>query len=209
MRFSLEGLLRAMYLRPANRPLISGVCTSAPAIDYIANCSNTNALTVQALATGTLRAVPFWAPKRASSLDRLAAEVTTAVAGRFFRLGLYRNVADPASFYPGALLADSGDIESATTGIKAYAISQALEPDVLYWLTISTSNTVTIRALSYIACFATIGIPAGTSGTTAPFGLWIQATFTHGALPGTFPAGGTYGGVGSTVCPALRYRFGT
>ena len=193
-------------------PLLSRILTargfaahagaSIGAVDYIANCANATALTTGAMAAGTLRALPFVAPARGGTLDRIAAEVTTAAASQNIRLGLYRNKTGEADIYPGALLADSGSISSGTTGVKSYSLSQALEPGKIYWLVLNTSASITMRGLAVGGVSHFLGM--ATAATTA-LNLYISATLAYGAMPDPFTAGGAY--VTAVPCPVLRYRF--
>ncbi len=65
----------------------------------------------------------------ATVFDRIGCNVTVGVASSVYRLGIY---ADDKG-RPGALLRDAGTVDTATSGWKEIAFSQALSPG-LYWL---------------------------------------------------------------------------
>jgi len=204
--YSLEGLIKAFFIKPPKRRIPSAVCTSMAAIDYIANCVNRTALTTVVPSANTLYAYPFWAPSRKSTIGRLAIENTTTNGTQLARIGLYRNVINPRSFYPGDLLVDSGNLALSAAAIQTYASSQELEPNILYWLVFNTDGTRTFRALSVNAISTMLGIATGTSGTANPFNLGIIVASTFGAMPSTYPGSGAYI-TGTTAQIALRYQF--
>lgn len=177
---------------------------SIATVDYIANCSNSTALTTGAMTLNTLWAMPFVAPARGGVLDRIACEVTTLVAAQNLRIGLYENKADYRDVYPGALLADSGNISMATTGIKSFGLTQALVPGRIYWVALVTSESTTqrMRGLAVGGVSHFLGM-ADTA--TSLLNLGINVAFTFGALPDPFTAGGAY--VTAIPVPVLRYRF--
>lgn len=64
------------------------------------------------------------------TVDRLAVEVTTGAASSVMRLGIY---SDDGDGFPGDLLAETADLDTSTTGVKAGTISLAISGG-LYWL---------------------------------------------------------------------------
>lgn len=200
----VNGLIKGFFGRPPKRDIPAAVNVSAAAVDYIANCATARTMVTLATIQDTLRALPFWAPRRGGTIGRLAIENTASAGANNFRIGLYRNVADRRSLYPGALLADSGNFTGAAA-LQTYACSVALEPNVLYWLVCNTSATVTLRALDPSAVGDILGLTAGATGAN-PSNLYISVASAYGALPDPFPAGGAYVS-GNVNVPVLRYQF--
>lgn len=176
--------------------------TSIGAVDYIANCQNMTALTTSTYTTGTLYAVPFIAPHRGATLSRIAAEVSTLLAASNIRLGLYSNKSQ-VSMYPNALLEDSGNLSSASTGVKTYAVTRVLTPGEIYWLTlnVSSSATLALRTVAVAGCTHFLGM--ATAGTTA-LNTAISVASAFGANPDPYPGSGAYR---TGVIPVLRYQF--
>ena len=169
---------------------------------YYANCANATALTTGAPTANVLRALPFIAPERRARLDRIAVNVTTLLAGNL-RVGLYRNTSPGGqNLYPGALLADSGDISSGTAGVKSYTISQDLDPGEIYWLAHVGSVAATLRCLAVGGVGPLLGVSSAL-GTASSAGVSVAHTF--GALPSTFTAGGAE--ITAVPIPALAMRF--
>lgn len=167
---------------------------------YIANCVNALALTTGAATANVLRALPFVAPARGGTLDRLAFNVTTLLAGNA-RIGLYKNVSE-SNLYPQTLLFDSGDISTATAGVKTASLAQDLEPGALYWVAIVGSAAATMRALAVGGCSHILGT-TNALGTAPTVG--ISVAHAYGALPATFTGGGA--AITAVPIPALAYRF--
>lgn len=84
--------------------------------------------------------MPCWL-NQTITLTSLNVEVTTAVASSNIKLGLYRML---STLQPGALILDSGNISSATTGKKSYSCSQVLEPGG-YLAAVSSGSAVQVR----------------------------------------------------------------
>lgn len=150
-----------------------------------------NGLSVAGISTGTMYAMPFYVAAT-TTFTKLMVAVTTAVAASTIRVGIYNN----SGGQPSSLVLDAGTISAAATGDISATISQALNPG-WYWLVMTPSvNGISVRVST-----------AGTDqtwmfGTTTSNGnqTGFQVTFTFGALPGTFPGGGTYG---SSTFPVL------
>jgi len=192
---------------PAPTPRVDGsfVNTTLGKVDYVAMSGGAFTLATITLAVDRLYAVPFWAPDRpGATIGRLAVENTNAVGGALARIGLYRNVVDRASFYPGARLADSGDISMSSTGIQTYALSQELEPNVLYWLALIANSTRVVRAVNTNVTSQLLGMAQDATGTY-PYTNYIYYAGSFGALPDPWPSGGAY--LANAATPALRYQF--
>lgn len=166
----LEGLLSGAYA-PAASALATGFYYGAPA----ATLGTSTAMT-QDLLTAT----PFWLPK-ATTFDRIAAEVTVAATGSTVRLGIYDTDADDAR--PGSLVLDAGTIDGASTGVMEVTISEALDAG-LYWLAaVSQGGAPTVRIVSTVASPWTPTVLA--LGTLRS---GFQQSGVTGALPASFTA---------------------
>jgi hypothetical protein len=162
----------------ANRRYIAGMLLNSTLV------TSTTGPTVN-----TLYATPLIVTKT-TKFDLIEMEVTTLGTGSNCRLGVYR---DDGNLYPGALIFDSGNISTATTGAKSATITSSLQifQPGLYWLTYENSATVPqVRALPGLS--TTIPV----LGWLTPFGvatggLGYSVAHTVGALPNPYTAGGT------------------
>ena len=130
------------------------------------------ALTTSAPAANTLRALPFTAPARGGTLDRIGIYVTTLAAATNARVGIYTSTSD-ANLYPATLVVDSGALSTATTGLKAATINVALTPGALYWLAHVGDGAPTLRSPAVGNLFPILGL--STSFGTAPGVGWIAS----------------------------------
>jgi hypothetical protein len=170
---------------------------------YVGGMVVSKLITTGAPSANNLRAIPFVSPHRGGTLDRLAIQITSGVAGNF-RLGLYQNVEPMGSenLYPGKLLADSGSISTSGTGVQSYTLSQALQPVSLYWLVLLNSAAPTINCLPVDAVSFMLGVNSGL-GLAMNWGLLLS--FAYAALPDPFSAGAV--DQTTTPIPAIGYRF--
>ena len=170
---------------------------------YVPGMLGGTALTTGAPAAGTMRAVPFRCPNRRGTIDLLAIQVTTLLAGSA-RVGLFRN-ADKAgqNLYPGALIVDSGVLDTTTTGLKSAAVSATYDPGELLWAVHVSSVAATLR------CMAIAGIDTSVLGLDTALGtaggLGISVAHAFAALPATFTAGGAV--ITAVPIPAIGVRF--
>lgn len=104
----------------------------------------TGAVSGQAFVANRMVFIPVALPL-ARNVTSLAVKVSTLLAASQIRLGLFAD--DHAGGGPGTLLADGGNVSSATTGLKTAAISVALQPG-LYWLCAWPSGTQSVYALA-------------------------------------------------------------
>lgn len=157
---------------------------------YYYASSGGGSATSNTLGNGSLRVAPTLIPA-ATRLSALAAEVSTVgEAGSKVRLCLY---ADNGNSYPGALLADAGQIAGDSATSQELPINVTLAPGV-YWLGAAVQSAPTtqptVRVItswtSPILTFAGATLPAAGA---AAFGY--QATGITGAFPATFPASAT------------------
>lgn len=143
----------------------------------------------------TLGAFPIRVP-RDMTFDRIAIEVTVAVAGKNAVLGFYN---DGTNSYPGALLVDAGTVSVADIAIVAATISRQLLKDRDYWLAISSQDAPTIRGLAIIG--AKLGLRSTNLGAIET--QWrVNFTYT-GTLPDPFPASA----IKRADCPSIPLRL--
>jgi hypothetical protein len=196
-----DGDDRVGYAYEINRGYVHG--GGLPSSYYYAGFGAGTALTTGAPSANILRAIPFIAPGRNSVISRLAFNVTTNVAATNARIGLYSSKSE-TNIYPGALLADSGNISTASNGVKTYDVKVALEPLGIYWLAIVGSGAPTLRCGAVAGSTVPKILPdAETMPTTRSLGLSVAHVF--GALPNPFTAGAAY--ITAVPVPVLGYRF--
>jgi len=169
---------------------------------YAAGGANAVAMNTKTLVANTAYAIPFVAPDRGATVDRMEVYVTTGVAATNIRLGIYSNLSE-TGLYPGTLLVDAGAASSATSATKiTLTISQALTPGQLYWVVCVSNGAPTIRGISSNASLIDLGT-ADSSATT--FTTHITATHAYGTLLTTFP---TAGAAAATIgFPAVFRRY--
>lgn len=154
--------------------------------------------TISNFNSANIRAVPFVAPGRGGTLDRIAIEITSIAAANNMRLGLY-NSKGSGNIYPDELIVDSGDLSTGSLGQVAHTISEALVAGEVYWLALISSATIGVRALASASQDRTI---LGGLGTGQHSHLVSAQAF--GALPDPFPAGATKT---AGTCPSFEIRF--
>ena len=169
--------------------------------NYIAGTINCSALTTGAPTANVLRAFPLVAPRRGGTIDRIAINVTTAVAGNAI-VGIYDSLDHPSKLYPGRLLEGSSSISTGSTGIKSLALSRSLTGGALYWLVHVGSAAPTLRCCPVGAMSPILGL--GSALGTAP-SVGISVAHTFAALPAIFPIGGAY--ITAVPIPAIAARF--
>ena len=155
---------------------------------YSAGVVNATGTTTNTTVANRLEALPF-IPSRDMTLDRVAVQVTAAVAGNA-RLGMWTGT---SNIYPDALLFDTGTFSVGSTGPKVTTISQALDAGSLYWLGIVVSvATVQLRSWQAAACMAFVGHAAWSGTTQSPMAFgWYVAGAGVGALPNPFTGSAT------------------
>ncbi|WP_349864127.1 hypothetical protein [Leifsonia sp. WHRI 6310E] len=143
--------------------------------------ADSHTLTLATIADGTCMAIPIWTSS-AATFNRIAVEVTTAVAAANLRMGIYLN--DPARDAPGALLAEAGTISAATVGVKELTISQSLEAG-LHWLAVvAQGGAPNMRVLA--GSLAPVTATAFWATTAAADPNCYTMTGVTGGLPGTW-----------------------
>jgi len=149
-------------------------------------------MTTVKVGTGTIFYTPLLVPAP-TTLETIAAEITTASAFGNIRLGLY----DDSGGLPDTLLHDSGNISAATTGIKTDGtISQAVV-EGWYWFGFQASdNTVYMRAHRNSYCSPVLGTKTTTIGQ-------IITQLTEAQVFGAFPATANVGGTSVASATAV------
>lgn len=136
--------------------------------------------TTQTLSVNSAYAVPFICGK-ALTTDSIRITISTAVAGKNIRIGIYTN----SSNRPSALLYDSGSLSTTSTGNVSGSPSVALSANTLYWLLVVTDATgLALHAIPTTACML---IPEQTTGAAAG-GSVLSGSFTYAALPDPWTA---------------------
>ena len=144
--------------------------------------------------------MPFIAG-RGGTIDRIAVNVTTLAASGVMRCGIYDSTSD-TNLYPNALILDSGELSTASTGVKSATVSQALTAGKLYWfVTLTGTAAPTLRALAATDLHSIFNLD-NTLGT-AP-GRYLQVALAYGALPSTFTASAS---VTTGTVPAVFVRY--
>lgn len=144
--------------------------------------------------TGTVTAVAnalYFIPVffgQPTTLDRLAIEVTTAVAATTARLGIYDS--DGTGGQPGTLIIDAGTVATTSLGVKEATISQSVS-GLVYFVYVCNSASVAFRCLTRSSGLAApFNLLYFNSANTDPFAqsptVWRRSSVT-GALP--TPAG--------------------
>ncbi|MCA1572425.1 MAG: hypothetical protein LC798_19415 [Chloroflexi bacterium] len=200
---------------PYYPPVAAGGGTATKDIDYfthigttpferwytapmLSGFSSTNGL---ATPIGIIRAFPFVTP-RGGTIDKASVNVTVAAVGGLATIALYEATSD-TNLYPAALVADFGEVLTATTGVKTLTINQVLTAGKLYWFaTWFGVAAPSVRSGSLAIVQPVLGLD---SGLSAP-GVGVQATLTYAATcPDPFPSG--TGTIGSTPMPLVGIHF--
>lgn len=119
-----------------------------------------------------LFAIPLVIPRNLT-VDRIALNIATAVAGGLARIGIYSD----SSLTPGAQLNAGGEIDCSTTGFKEVTISQALSKGLLWLAYVCNNATIAIDLMRGI--FSIIGM---SSTAQYPIGM-LRRVFAYAALP--------------------------
>ena len=156
---------------------------------------------------GQLYAVPYLGG-RGGTLDRISINVSTAgtvtIGTGMARVGIYK-ATSLTDLRPGARVLDAGEVDVTTTGVKTLTINQAMDPGALYWFVLChdcDADAPTIRGWTLANSMPVLGIDPAMPSTT-PQALWA-ATFTYGALPDPFTAGGA---LVTSITPMIAVRY--
>jgi hypothetical protein len=160
----------------------------APSGYYLsAHLSNQTYTTIAGVAN-RVNFCPYFA-QRNEAVVALRAQVTTAVASAFIRMGVY---ADDGNGSPtGSPLVTTIDLDASTTGSKEDTVSVSLEAGNLYWLAFHSSSTATVRA------YSRLGLPE----------LFVDPALTVG-ICGWYRNGITFAS-GLPTLPTVIYPYNT
>jgi hypothetical protein len=142
--------------------------------------------------------VPFWTPVT-FSIDRVAVNVTTGVAGSNMRVLIYSANANGT---PNSKLFESGNLSCATNNtFPEETVSFTFTANTLYWVGTHASATQTMRSLQVQGLVA-LGL-AGATGTSDA--CTLRTSPTYGSAPATF----TYSAANltSAAVPMVRMRI--
>lgn len=155
----------------------------------------------KAITADTLYAVPFIAPSRGGTLDRIAVDVSvTGGGGVNMRLGIYNNTSN-SNLYPSTLLLDAGAF-TTSLGVHALTISQALTAGSLYWLALQSDGAPSVVGMNEASASHILG--ASSALTATVMATYLTVADAYGALPGTFPASGAHA---TGTFPGIAVRF--
>jgi hypothetical protein len=126
------------------------------------------------------RAYPFLQTK---AIVAIGVEVTGAIAGAKARCAIYSD----SGFYPNALLADGGEVDCASLGIKDGVISlAATEQPRWIWL----ACNISVGTISFRYITSNVNLIGRTSGSgNNPISMYNATGVAYGAPPATYPAG--------------------
>lgn len=166
-------------------PLASGQKTSAM---LIGNLSSQVSTAERAIA------VPY-IPSQNITTSNLYINVTTAQVGALARVYIYSDL----DCYPNQLLFESANIDCSTTGIKTLTTTFNFVAGQVYWLVTHTSTGTQATFTAYGNVSPSLP-NFRYAGTGFQVGQIIFTTITFaGAVPTTFPAGGTLSTLSSTI----------
>lgn len=166
---------------------------------YSNELTNNTASTTASVVANTMYALPLIITK-ITTIDDVKLNVTTLGSGSHVQAGIH---ADNGNIYGGALIADLGNVDTSTTGVKTFAsgLPLTLMPG-LYWLTLIASATAPVLSgWTATQCYPILGT---TSALTAAPALGWSVSQAYGAMPNPFPAGGAV--ITAAPLPALFWR---
>lgn len=147
-------------------------------------------------------AVPV--PLASGVINRLGVEVVTLAASGVARLGIYKAIS-PRNIYPGNLVVDSGEISTATTGVKKITGLSARVYDGLHWLAIITGVAqCAIRSAFDQNVNQILGID---DDDLAFYGSLHVVAQAYAALPATFPDSASINESDQNDTPILMYGY--
>jgi hypothetical protein len=169
---------------------------------YTFGSYNVSSTGVSSSGTNTLQAIPFFSGE-GGKVDRIAFEVTTGgAAGSVARCGIYESTSD-TNLYPSKLLADSGEFDTTTTGVKSATIDVQLLANRVYWLVLHPG--VAAHVGRNVGAATIGGTPLGmpeTMGNNAGR-TSITVNRSYAALPATFPGSAAT----ATGCNIVWFRY--
>ncbi len=124
-----------------------------------------------------LFAHPFMVPRNLQ-VDAIAVQVNTAIASSHVRAAIYD--AGDVNGFPAKLLAETAELDTATTGTKSTAIDITLSGPRIYWVVTQTdAATVGLESSAKADAF---NLGYATRGTNEPSN-GLQLSHTFGAFP--------------------------
>lgn len=149
---------------------------------YISQAITASALSTIAAAANRLDYFPF-IPAKNLTINELAIEVSTLLAGGQGRLGIYNS---NANGNPSTKLVEGAAVFTTdATGVKTLAISNTvLKAGTVYWLAVLSSGTFTLRGVP-VAALQSLGHTATANAVYTI--LRATSTFANG-LPANAPA---------------------
>lgn len=158
---------------------------------YLVNHSASSvALSTGAPAIDVIHCVPF-PVIRARTLESLQINVTTLAVAGVAKLLLFGNAGIDAG-YPGSFIsAGSGEVSTATTGVKVVTFNTALSANTVYWAAYWTGTlAATLRCAVAANCLGDIGGFDNTLPTTPSVGWQVAQGYSSASNPvGAFPIG--------------------
>lgn len=123
-------------------------------------------------------------------VNKIAVNVTSlTTAGDKGRIGIYTSTSQ-ANLYPDELIADSGELDFSTTGVKSVTINKKLIPNQVYWAAyIGGGSTINLRTPGTTGVNTLLG---NSPSSFTVFNYGISATLSYAALPATFTSGAAF-----------------
>lgn len=145
-----------------------------------------------------LRGLPFTSPRGGTLSDIAVYCGGFPDAAAFARLGIYEAIdVGSGNLYPGPLVADCGQIALSAMGIRSLPCTVTLQPNKLYYLASLFSIPGITNVYSYQLTGSYVGseyIVLGQTDNWAAvnsYQIGYSVVQAFGALPATFPAGGS------------------
>lgn len=140
-------------------------------------------------------AVPYMPAQNITTSDLYISVSGSPTAGALARVYIYSNL----NSYPDQLLFQSANIDCSTTGIKTLTTTFNFVAGQFYWLVTHTNTGSQPQFTSYGNTSPSLPI-FRLAGTGFQIGHNVSTTITFaGAVPTTFPAGGTLSTLSTTI----------
>lgn len=140
------------------------------------SCPGSQGTTTPVVDTLYATLMPVWTQ---TTINQVAAEITNNVGTATGRFGLYD---DNGYGYPGALLYDSGPVDTSSSGVVTAVASLTIQPGIKWMAWVSQTASATMRSAAQT-------VPAFSIGhSSVPSTLLVgySQTGVTGALPATF-----------------------
>lgn len=167
-------------------PLVSGQKTSPMLVGSLTSTPSTAERAV---------AVPYMPAQNITTSDLYISVSGSPTAGALARVYIYSDL----NCYPDQLLFQSANIDCSTSGIKTLTTTFNFEFGKVYWLVTHTNTGTQPFFTSYGSTSPSLPI-FRLAGTGFQLGHHVFTTITFaGAVPTTFPAGGTLSTLQTTI----------